>query len=346
MNSIRKNNRILCKLILIVTMLCTIIGLVYGEGINTSLVWQYKEHSNKVMSVAFSSDGKTIVSGSSDKNIKLWDAATGQLLNTIKCNSNICYVSFGPDNNIVSKDSALVPSPIVFWDKMTSQRISELTKFDGTKFVFSPDGKNIAFGNLQQDFMTGIKTSVVEIWDIATKTKLTSLEFSKSLGGLVGVAYIPDVSSVAYSPDGKTIVAAGMFKGRIKVWDLTTNTILFSRDYDAKKLNYQFDVKFSPDGKKIIVASVNLLILDAATGNILFSIKDGATAIDFSPDGKLIASTVSDKIIKLWNPDSGELLTSITLNSGKVQSIAFSPDGKTLVAGVSDGSVRLYSISY
>ena len=105
-------------------------------------------HTDWVLSIAFSPDGNTIASGSSDKTIRLWNANTGKHLRTLSGHTSRNYnLAFSPDGNTIASGS--YDKTIRLWNKNTSKLLRTLTGH--TDFVdsiaFSPDGKYIASGS-------------------------------------------------------------------------------------------------------------------------------------------------------------------------------------------------------
>ena len=94
----------------------------------------FEEHSETIRAVAFSPDGKHVLSGSWDKTIKLWHVATGRLIRTFEGHSGSVYsVVFSPNGATVA--SASDDGTIRLWDAATGTLIATLICGNGGEWV-------------------------------------------------------------------------------------------------------------------------------------------------------------------------------------------------------------------
>ncbi|MBD2179179.1 PD40 domain-containing protein [Pseudanabaena sp. FACHB-1998] len=191
-----------------------------------------------------------------------------------------------------------------------------------------------------------------------------------------------DVSTVAYSPDGKYI-ATGSYDTTVKLWDVNgkklhtfaghkdvVTSVAFANDsqyiasasidrtvkiwnIESKEVkSFDFSeginsVAFSPDGKQLAITSGKEIFLIAlSNGEKLQTLKghsDEVLNATFSPDGKQLATASVDKTIKIWSNDGKELQT-LRGHSGEVTSVVFSTDGKQLASASADNTVKLWNL--
>ena len=160
------------------------------------------------------------------------------------------------------------------------------------------------------------------------------------------------VSSIAFSPDGGTIVS-GNENGTVWVWNTRTGEHIQT----FTTADWVLSVAFSPDGKTIASGGGHveglgpgIQLLDIKTGERLkvFGGPYATLNVSFSPDGKTLASGDDrDNDTHLWNVQTGELITTFKGNTPfgypNVNSVVFSPDGNTIASGSSDGTIRLWN---
>jgi dipeptidyl aminopeptidase/acylaminoacyl peptidase len=150
------------------------------------------------------------------------------------------------------------------------------------------------------------------------------------------------VNSVAFSPDGKTIVT-GSGDNTVKLWNLEGKEIQTLKGHSSSVNS----VAFSPDGKTIATGSfdstVKLWNLEGKEIQTLKGHSSSVNSVAFSPDGKTIATGSDDSTVKLWNLEGKEIQT-LKGHSAGVNSVAFSPDGKTIATGSWDNTVKFWSL--
>jgi RNA polymerase sigma factor (sigma-70 family) len=308
-------------------------------------------HGGTVYQVAFSKDGKALVSASAaDGTIRLWDAATGAERRRFRGDGNGFWtVALSPDNKTVASGEG---NQLRLWDLATGQEVRRFPGHRGKdpasnapgqvhRVAFSPDGTLLASLSYNE--------AAVRLWEVATGKELR--QFPGRMAG--------SIRAFAFSPDGKTL-AGGDTDRRVLLWDVATARVVRVIGGHAGPV---FGVAFSADGKMLATAAVGeedehvlaisnrtvVHLWDASTGKELRRIRahGDRPGIAFSPDGRLLA-TVKDGwegTIRLWDVASGKELRRLHGQASAVFSLAFAPDGKTLAAAGMGNMVRLWDVA-
>ncbi|WP_329537955.1 hypothetical protein OG568_57700 (plasmid) [Streptomyces sp. NBC_01450] len=166
------------------------------------------------------------------------------------------------------------------------------------------------------------------------------------------------VTSVAFSPDGRTLATTGDSEERLWLWDAHTGRLRRSFGWPGRQNDAAALVTFTPDGRTLTTASSlghGVDLWNVATGhtrkNLLadpetsVSQDPEATTEALSPNGRILAVASQDGTLRLWDTATGRLRRSLATPSGTaagVTSLAFSPDGRTLATGGDDRTIRLW----
>jgi WD40 repeat protein len=339
-----------------------------------------KQDWPSITSLAFSSDGQTLASGSGGRNytVRLWDVATGKERHRLLGHQGaVTCVRFSPDGRtLASADSEEDPT-IRLWDTATGKprtvlRGQTLPFFGSTWISFSPDGKWLASAGTDAPHkqQPTRPDATVRLWDVAGGRELrvlktgneapTSVAFSPDGKTLVasveGAILLLDpesgkevrrlhgpklpLYSVAYSPDGNSLAAA--CGHAIRLWEVSSGKERFAPA--AEHLHQLDSIALSPDGKTLATASLwdkTTWLWDAASGKPLRGLDtEGDQAAAFSTDGKTLAAG-GWTTVRLWDPESGRELWRAENNERSVGFLVFSADGKRLVCD-GNGNVRLW----
>lgn len=294
-------------------------------------------HGDQVTGVAFSPDGKLVTSSSWDGTVRLWDAATGEEVHTLKRDPNssvwtghkgrVSDVAYSPDGKyLASAGSSSPDNNVIVWAANTGRiRYVHGRKHGFKSIAFSPDGKLLA----------GADYISVRVWDNTRDS---------SSGGHREVLVLDAEQplSVAFSPDGKWLASAGRDK-KLRVW----NAITGEEKFTAEHSEVLFRVLFSPDGKRLLTRSMTTTttgvnVWDAETGRLMSTMEEVRGAA-ISPDGKLLAGGQGN-LVTLWDAATGEEVHSFKGHGNTIVSVAFSPDGTRLISGSRDRTVRIWTL--
>ena len=282
-------------------------------------------HSGEVNSVAFSPDGKQLVTSSMDKTVKIWDAGTGFLLHTLQAHSAVVNSAiFSPDGSQLASCSH--DKTVRMWHVGT-RSLQQTIEFPNwvDSVAFSPCGKELACACYDQK---------VRIVDTNTGSVQQILEGQKGYC----------ISSVTFSPDGKQL--AYSYDGTVRIFDVGTGSV--KQILEQKTGHFAEQAVFSPDGRQLASGSSDgrVRIWDTGMGSLQQTLKgysDGIQSVAFSPDGKQVGSASLDRRVKIWNVDT-RMLQKIEEHSKGVRSVAFSPDGKRLASASIDGTVGTWDL--
>jgi Tol biopolymer transport system component len=193
---------------------------------------------------------------------------------------------------------------------------------------FSPDGKILAVGAYRE----------VRLIDPATNKLLYTLP-----------GHADYVRSIAWSPDGKMLAAAGgppQRGGEIKIWDTQSHQLVKTLQGHKDCI---YSVAWSPDGKLIASGSYDKMVKlwDVASGKEVRNLQDhidAVFAVAFSPDGKRLASASQDRTVKIWDVASGRRLYTLSDPSDGLTSIEYSPSGDRIAAAGYDKTIYVWQL--
>jgi WD40 repeat protein/tRNA A-37 threonylcarbamoyl transferase component Bud32 len=163
------------------------------------------------------------------------------------------------------------------------------------------------------------------------------------------------VYTVAWNPKGGSIVSAGV-GADVHVWDAETGQTRALYKGHSGLAPYVFAVAWSPDGERIASACSSagldktVHLWDASTGQPLsrYKVPSGlmpnfsVLSLAWSPDGRRIAATCSQNIIRVWNTETEELVSTYHCGSEWVSHIAWSPDSRYLALAHSDHTAQVW----
>ena len=303
-----------------------------------------KGHTEPVVAIAFSMDGKFLASASWDGTVGVWDVRTGKQLHRLRVGrmKEVESVAFSPDGKMLAAGTD--DGHIYIWSPDTGVLLQTLAGavkpniLVVNSLVFSPDGEILA----------STENKIIRIWDLKTGRCLRVLKCKDV------------VVSVDFSPDGKLLASIDSC-APARLWDPYSGICLQLLEENFERCewhgNYGDSIAFSPDGSLLAYARLtDVMVLKSGKlgvrTNERLVLKEPYAgcqcSVTFSPDSCLLAAADKQRgVIRIWNPRTGECLRTLEGQvdpTDSIESVRFSPDGKFLACGNWSGNIVIWSI--
>jgi WD40 repeat protein len=306
---------------------------------------------------AFSPDGKRLASFCADGRARLWEVAMRKELRRFEGHAGpLGRLAFCADGKtLISLAWAFPKGPfdpngketVHCWDVVTGKEARRFQIPRSVPYALSPDGKALATAATEEKEPFRWRRSDVLLWDLAT-------------GKVVRSFPGPDkhqVTSLAFSPDGKVLASAGLGTPT-RLWDVVTGQALGQLSEPQweglEHKNYCCRVTFADGGQALVSARsvagsgrTQVCEWDLATRRKrrpAQTIPDDLTVRAFSPDGKAVAFATASGAVRVWDLAAGRERCRFEGHQAQVLHLAFSPDGKALASGSLDGTIRFWDL--
>jgi WD40 repeat protein len=362
----------ICFALPAILLLATLASLSPAGGEKTSphgVLATLKGHSELVYTVAFSKDGKQLVTGSFDNTIKLWDVAAGKEIKTFGGPAGhqkmVLSVAFSPDSRSIASGGA--DNTLKLWDIPTTSPLRTLAANDAVSALgLSADGTKLA---------TGSKTGGVKLW--------TAAEFKElfNMSGHTGA-----VTSVAFSANGQTLVSSGADR-TLRFWNVANgqliavvgahagsansvvfnpnNTVAYSGGEDGFLKFWQVPppaakplpahaaplraLAQSVDGNQIATAGDDKIVrisalATAKEARALTGPAAPITSVAFAANAAFVAAGTADERLFLWSNTDGKVVDQAVAHHGAVTGVSFHPQNTQLLTSGQDGLIKLWAL--
>jgi WD40 repeat protein len=287
--------------------------------------WQ--AHAELVWTLAFSPDGKMLVSGGWDRMIKLWDVPSGELLWSGSHSSHINGLAFSSDGRMVASSGG---KETILWDVQRTEPVESLpSPCTVISVAWSPDGQLIATGDIVGN---------IRLWEIdKTRPAVCIHTFSE---------HTQLVSGLDFSPDGGAL-ASGSYDGTVKLWEIASRRLSQTLEGLTERVQR---IAWSPDGKILASSGFEKMILlwEVEQNRYRAALQghpDMVIGLAFTPDGRNLLSS-GGGMLRVWDLESSRCLHVMKGNAISILDIDWSPDSVQLVSGGADAAVIIWDIDH
>jgi len=282
-------------------------------------------HTNRVVAVAFSPDGRTLATAAHDNSVRLWDVATGQVQRTLPGHAEeVAAVAFSPDGGRLA--SGGYDQALRLWDLQPVTPVATFASHRGPVWsvCWLPDGRLASAGADRS----------VRVW------RLGAQQPDRTMSG-----HTQPVTALATA--GTALLSTGG-DGQVKTWDSAGEAEPRTVTSTSAAL---LAIAVTPDGQTAVVGGADRVgrIINLAGGAVAVTgpkHQAAVTAVARQPGGDQAASASADGVVKLWSSADGvERVSFRAHDSGGVSALGFTPDGRRLITAGGDRTIKVWRVA-
>jgi WD40 repeat protein/serine/threonine protein kinase/tetratricopeptide (TPR) repeat protein len=284
-------------------------------------------HASSVNFVAFSPDGRLLVSAGDDGAAFIWDVATGMARpRTPRHDKSVRHAAFSTDGSIIATASA--DGTARLWHSDSGLSLGEPMKHpdEVVSVAFSPDGNRL---------LTACRDGVARLWDVTSQQPVS-----------VEVRHLRPLTVALFSPEGTRLLTAAD-DGSVQLWNAQTGVALARPPRQRGSIT---SIAFSPDGRRFLTGSADGVARAWHADSGLAASPPlrhagGVMHVEFSGDGRLIATAGADQTARVWNAANGQAIGNPLRHGSKIFAAVFGPAARRLLTVSDDDTARVWDVT-
>jgi WD40 repeat protein/predicted Ser/Thr protein kinase len=344
------------------------------DGSNGKLIRTFTGHTDPIYEVVFSPDGKLLGSAAADATARLWNVASGDERLVLRGHGGyVRGIAFSSDGTQVA--TACDDRLVRVWETKTGKKLRTFAGhgYGAWPVAFQPGGKRLASGsddhtlriwNLEGE--PGVRNLVGggaavfspdgrQLGTMALLGRVSFANLDKPGQGMVLRGHWGEVVRIISSRDRRSYATLGATDGTARLWDAASGkSLLVVHDHKTSPL---LALALDPLCKHLATSGVGrtICIWDAkpATDDKervqplreLHSPASLVLGLDFSPDGRLLASADADGVLRLWDVATGNLVRECRGHDQMLWTVAFHPEGKEVASAGNDRKIIIWEVA-
>ncbi|GAU34431.1 hypothetical protein TSUD_393840 [Trifolium subterraneum] len=310
-------------------------------------------HSEAVLSVAFSPDGRQLASGSGDTTVRFWDLGTQTPMYTCKGHKNwVLCIEWSPDGKYLVSGSK--SGELICWDPQTGKQTGNALT-DHKKWITSISWEPVHLNAPCRRFVSASKDGDARIWDVSLKKNIVlsghtlAVTCVKWGGDGVRGLYNQSLGNHRREANSGTEALNTEYVLRTGAFDHTGKH--YSSPEEMKKVALERYKAMRGNAPERLVSGSDdftMILWEPFIDKHLKTQMTGhqqlVNQVSFSPDGQWIASASFDKSVKIWNGTTGKFVAAFRGHVGPVYQISWSADSRLLLSGSKDSTLKVWDI--